>query len=100
MASQYFLDGVRNATEEHFSSKLFEQQAIQRADDFTVYDVRTIENDDVLLNVGDDSLLAFIFGNEHGTPRNTLYLDGPHISPGFLKACLLVCFPTLHLCLC
>ncbi|KAI1709257.1 hypothetical protein DdX_11327 [Ditylenchus destructor] len=89
MAQQYFVDGARNATEEHFNHTLLEQPAIRRTDDLTIYDVRAIDSDEVVLDMGDDALIEFIFGNKDLSTRNTLYLDSPHVSSNFLKTCLL-----------
>jgi hypothetical protein len=85
VAQQYFIDGVRNALEEHFSTEFIEQRAIRNADDFTVYDVRTFNNDEVILGIGDDALLDFIFGTSETPLRNSLYLDSPNVSSTFLK---------------
>jgi len=73
----------------HFSAALLERESIRKADDFTVYDVRAVDGDEVLLEMGDDSIMDFIFGGED-TPstRNALYLDSPDISSSFLKSCL------------
>ncbi|KAH7723898.1 hypothetical protein AAVH_08693 [Aphelenchoides avenae] len=84
VAQQFFIDGVRNAVEDHFSAQFLDQQSIRNADDFTVYDVRAADGEEVLLDVGDDALADFIFGGEKTPQRNSLYLDSPNISSAFL----------------
>lgn len=60
--------------------------------DFTVYDVRSIDSDEVFLSMGDDCLIKFVFGGLDTPKRNTLYLDSPEISTSFLKTFLTVSF--------
>lgn len=91
IASQYFIDGVRGASEDHFSSTLFEQNGVREAEDFTVYDVRSVDNDEISLELGNDVLLDFIFGRKDGPERNSLYLDSPEVTTTFLEECLKVC---------
>lgn len=88
VSSQYFIDGVRGASEDHFSSTLFEQKGVREAEDFTVYDVRSVDNDEISLELGNDVLLDFIFGTKDMSERNSLYLDSPEVTSTFLEECL------------
>uniref|UniRef100_A0AC35FM19 F-box domain-containing protein n=1 Tax=Panagrolaimus sp. PS1159 TaxID=55785 RepID=A0AC35FM19_9BILA len=85
IADQYFLDGICDSDDEHFGSRLFERTGIKKAEDVTIYDVSSINDEDVLLDVGDDVLLDFIFGKyTDATDRATVYLDNPAISSAFV----------------
>lgn len=67
---------MRNALEEHFSSQFLDHPSIRSADDFTVYDVRAADGEEVLLDIGDGALADFIFGSEKGSQRNSLCVLG------------------------
>uniref|UniRef100_A0A914BVV8 F-box domain-containing protein n=1 Tax=Acrobeloides nanus TaxID=290746 RepID=A0A914BVV8_9BILA len=87
-ANQYFVDGVRGASEDHFSSALFDQKGVKEAEDFTVYDIRSVDNDEIALELGNDVLLDLIFGSKEMPERNSLYLDSPEVTSSFLEECL------------
>jgi hypothetical protein len=89
-ANQYFVDGVRGASEDHFSSALFDQKGVKEAEDFTVYDIRSVDNDEIALELGNDVLLDLIFGSKEMPERNSLYLDSPEVTSSFLEECLKV----------
>uniref|UniRef100_A0AC34G824 F-box domain-containing protein n=1 Tax=Panagrolaimus sp. ES5 TaxID=591445 RepID=A0AC34G824_9BILA len=85
MAEQYFLDGICDSDSEHFSGRLFERTGIKKAEDVTIYDVSSINDEEVVLDVGDDVLLDFIFGKyTDSVDRATVYLDNPAISSAFV----------------
>lgn len=56
-----------------------------------MYDVTSVNDDEVVLDVGDDVLLDFILGkNKTSTDRTTMYLDSPAVSQSFVYNALLV----------
>uniref|UniRef100_A0A914YYR3 F-box domain-containing protein n=1 Tax=Panagrolaimus superbus TaxID=310955 RepID=A0A914YYR3_9BILA len=85
IADQYFLDGICDSDSDHFGSRLFERTGIKKAEDVTIYDVSSINDEEVILDVGDDVLLDFIFGKyTDAVDRATVYLDNPAISSAFV----------------